>query len=278
LARFVEAQAALSDRFDRAEQTRGRSSDDRSSDWRALAAPGPPAFACHPTNRGLRRPTDMTNRTYTFLIALIGVVCAYVIIRSVLFADALTVRNDLVQGFFVGAGLGVVAVEILARTKATRINGWITFFGCGLPGNGLFTRAACARIFPGPVNVPQEAMYWRTNVDGAGDTLSGEHDYIMHFPPEGLPPNDAFWSLTMADAKERFVANPLNRYLVGDRSGLVANADGSVDVHIQITAPAGHESNWLPAPSGNFRLWLRAYLPGAAVLDGKYAVPPVVKK
>jgi hypothetical protein len=80
----------------------------------------------------------MTNRTYTFIAALIGVICGFVIVRSVLFADSLTVRNDLVQGFFVGAGLGVVAVEILARTKATRINGWITFFGCGLPGNGLF--------------------------------------------------------------------------------------------------------------------------------------------
>ena len=82
---------------------------------------------------------------------------------------------------------------------------------------------------------------------------------------------------TMADAKERFVANPLNRYLVGDRSGLTANADGSVDVYIQNTVPAGHESNWLPAPSGNFRLWLRAYMPGAAILDGKYTVPPVVE-
>jgi len=91
----------------------------------------------------------MTNRTYTFLTAVIGVTCGFVIVRSVLFADSLTVRNDLVQGFFVGAGLGVVAVEILARTKATRINGWITIFGCGLPGNDLFTRAACARIFPG---------------------------------------------------------------------------------------------------------------------------------
>jgi hypothetical protein len=81
----------------------------------------------------------------------------------------------------------------------------------------------------------------------------------------------------MADAKERFVPNALNRYLVGDRSGLAANVDGSVDVYIQITAPAGHESNWLPAPSGNFRLWLRAYLPGTVVLEGKYTVPPVVK-
>jgi hypothetical protein len=219
----------------------------------------------------------MTNRTYTFLTALIGVICGYVIIRSVLFADSLTVRNDLVQGFFVGAGLGVVAVEILARVKATRINGWITFFGSGLPGNGVFTRAASARIFPGPVNVPQEAMYWKTSVDGAGHTLSGEHDYVLHFPPGGLPPNDAFWSLTMADAKERFVANPINRYSVGDRSGLAQNPDGSVDIYIQNAAPAGHQSNWLPAPAGRFVLWLRVYLPGAAILHGEYTVPPVVE-
>jgi len=127
------------------------------------------------------------------------------------------------------------------------------------------------------VNVPQEAMYWTTSGDGAGRTLSGRHDYIVHFPPGGLPPNDAFWSLTMADEKERFVANPINRYCVGDRSGLVSNADGSVDIYMQNAAPAGHESNWLPAPTGRFRLWLRAYIPGAAILDGTYSVPPVVK-
>ena len=219
----------------------------------------------------------MTARTYSFLTALIGVVCVYVIIRSFLFPDSLTLRNDLVQGFFVGGGLGVVAVEILARMKATRINGWITIFGCGLPGNGLLTRAACARIFPGPVNVPQEAMYWRTAVDGAGHTLSGEHDYLLHFPPGGLPPNDAFWSLTMADAKERFVPNPIDRYSVGDRSGLAQNPDGSVDIYLQSAAPGGHQSNWLPAPAGRFNLWLRVYMPGAAILQGKYAVPPVVE-
>ena len=196
----------------------------------------------------------MTNRTYTFLTAVIGVICGFVIIRSFLFADSLTVRNDLVQGFFVGAGLGVVAVEILARIKATRINGWITLFGCGLPGNGILTRAACARIFPGPVNVPQEAMYWKMG-HGLGQTLSGQHDYILHFPPGGLPPNDAFWSLTMADAKEHFVANPINRYSVGDRSGLAQNPDGSVDIYLQNAAPAGHEANWLPAPASGPRCW-----------------------
>jgi hypothetical protein len=219
----------------------------------------------------------MSGRTYALFIALIGAVCGYVVINRFFSADSLTLRNALIQGVLVGYGLALVTIEVFARIKMARINGWVTASGCGLPGNGMFTRAAHTRIFPGPINVPQEAMYWRTNVDGAGDTLSGEHDYLMHFPPEGLPPNDAFWSLTMADAKERFVANPLNRYLVGDRSGLIANADGSVDVYIQTTSPAGHESNWLPAPSSNFRLWLRAYMPGAAVLEGKYTVPPVVK-
>ena len=219
----------------------------------------------------------MSERTYAIFTAFIGLICGYVLIHSFLFADSLTLRNDLVQGFLVGFGLAIVTVEIFARIKATRINGWITMFGCGVPGNGMLLRAASARIFPGPVNVPQEAIYWRTSVDGAGHTLSGEHNYILRFPPGGLPPNDAFWSLTMADAKEHFVANPINRYSVGDRSGLVANADGSVDIYIQNAAPAGHEANWLPAPAGKFRLWLRAYMPGAAILDGEYKVPPVIE-
>jgi hypothetical protein len=97
----------------------------------------------------------------------------------------------------------------------------------------------------------------------------------MHFPAGGLPPNDAFWSLTMGNEKNRFVPNPLNRYSVGDHSGLAHNADGSVDIYIQHAAPAGHESNWLPAPPGRFILWLRVYIPGEAILNGTYRVPPV---
>jgi hypothetical protein len=220
----------------------------------------------------------MSERTYGLLTAIIGVICAYVVLRHVFFpAGSMTVRNDLVQGLFVGFGLAVVTVEIAARLKATKVNGWITVFGCGVPGNSMLFRAACARIFPGPVNVPQEAMYWRTSVDGAGHALSGARDYVLHFAPGGLPPNDGFWALTMADAKERFVANPINRYSVGDRSGLVRNTDGSVDIYLQRAAPDGRESNWLPAPAGKFRLWLRVYMPGAAILGGEYTVPPVAE-
>jgi hypothetical protein len=216
------------------------------------------------------------SRRSTYLVALIGAICGWFLFYG-FFAHARTVRNDVVQGFFIGWGLAFVIANIVARARATKINGWITMFGLGVPGNGMLLRAAHAQIFPGPVTVPQEAMYWWTRSDGAGHTLSGGHDYIMHFPPGGLPPNDAFWSLTMGSARNRFVPNPLNRYSVSDRSGLAHNADGSVDVYIQKTAPAGHESNWLPAPAGDFILWLRVYLPGQAILDGKYEVPPVAR-
>ena len=189
-----------------------------------------------------------------------------------------TTLLDVVQGILIGAGLAFVTVLIiLPKVSVTKVNGWTTMFGCGEPGNGILLRGACAITFMGPINVPQEAMYWTTKVDGTGQKLSGAHDYILHFPAGGLPPNKAFWSLTMGDAKNHFVANPLSRYSVGDRSGLVQNPDDSVDIYIQNTAPAGHESNWLPAPSGNFILWLRVYLPGQTILNGEYQVPPVVE-
>jgi hypothetical protein len=178
--------------------------------------------------------------------------------------------SGVVQGIIVGAVLAFITAQILMSTKGKKINGWFTIYGFGVPGNGMLLRAACYHIFPGPVNVPQEAMYWTRSVGGVGN-------YLMHFPPGGLPPNDAFWSLTMSDANNDFVANPINRYIVNDRSGLVPNADGSVDIYLQNTAPAGYESNWLPAPTGKFILWLRVYLPGTAILDGSYQVPPVVK-
>jgi hypothetical protein len=219
------------------------------------------------------------SRTYTYFIALVGVVCVVFIIRLFFFIDlsSRTVRSDVVQGILIGIGLALATAQVYARTKATKVNGWITMYGLGVRGNSMFLRAAHTQLFLGPVNSQEEAMYWWTNTDGAGHTLNGQSNYVMHFPPGGLPPNDAFWSITMGDAKNRFVPNPISRYAMNDRTGLRPNADGSVDVYVQNTVPAGQESNWLPAPTGNFILWLRVYMPGQAILDGKYTVPPVVK-
>ena len=217
------------------------------------------------------------SKAYTYLIALSGVVCVAFVIRLFFFADlsARTVRSDVIQGVLVGVGLALGTALVYGRLKGTRVNGWITMFGCGEPRNGMVFRAACAQTFLGPINSPQEAMYWWTNVDGAGRTLNGRRDYLLHFPPGGLPPNQAFWSLTMGDAKNHFVPNPISRYSVSDHSGLAQDPDGSVRIYIQNTAPAGRESNWLPAPASNFILWLRVYIPGKAILDGEYRMPAV---
>lgn len=186
--------------------------------------------------------------------------------------------SHIIQGIIVGAVLAFLTAQIIMnavmKTMTTTVNGWSTTFKCGQPGNGILLRAACARNLPA-VNVVQEAAYWTTTVDGAGQRLSGQRDYVLHFPEGQLPPNDAFWSLTMTDVVGFMVSNPINRSSVGSR--LVPNADGSIDIYLRRTAPAGHESNWLPAPAGYFKLMLRAYLPGRAVLDGAYHVPPVMK-
>ncbi len=191
-----------------------------------------------------------------------------------------TLVSDIVQGIIAGCVLAFLAANLIitaeARSVYTSVNGWSTTMQAGRPGNSILLRAAMAKVLPA-ANVAEEAVYWTTTIDSTGQKLNGQHDYVLHFPPGGLPPNDAFWSLTMSDAKGVFAANPINRYSLGDRSGLASNADGSMDIYIQNAAPAGHETNWLPAPAGGFMLWLRAYQPGKKVLDGEYKVPPVVE-
>jgi hypothetical protein len=191
-----------------------------------------------------------------------------------------TTITDVVQGIIVGGMLAVATAYLLvnAEIKAmhTTSNGWTTTLQYGAYGNDILLRAASAKDALA-ANVAEETVYWTATEDGAGNTLNGQHSYRLHFLPGGLPPNEAFWSLTMLNSQRYMVNNPINRYSLGDRSSLVPGADGSIDIYIQNTAPAGHESNWLPAPTGNFVLVLRAYQPGAAVLSGEYHVPPVVE-
>jgi hypothetical protein len=111
------------------------------------------------------------SRTYTFyLAALNGAICVFFIVHAFFlghsFVDSRTVRLDLMQGFLIGVGLAFVTAQVYARIKATKVNGWITMFGLGVPGNGMLLRAAHAQYLPGPVNVPEEAMYWWANLFG----------------------------------------------------------------------------------------------------------------
>src|ERR1700686_5176511 len=75
--------------------------------------------------RSRSRVHKMSDKTYARFITLIGAVCGYVVIKRFLFPDLLTLRNALIQGFFVGYGLAVVTIEIVARIKMATINGWV---------------------------------------------------------------------------------------------------------------------------------------------------------
>ena len=72
--------------------------------------------------------------------------------------------------------------------------------------------------------------------------------------------------------------NVLSRFAIGDRDKLKFNADGSLDLYIQNESPdADRESNWLPAPAGEFNLAMRLYSPRREVSDGGWTPPPVKK-
>jgi len=188
--------------------------------------------------------------------------------------------SGVVQGVIIGATLAflttILILDTVARAETRTVNGWRSIRKVGQPGNGLLVRAALQKALP-VVNAFEEAAYWTTSVDSAGKKLSGEHIYRLHFPPGQLPPNDAFWSLTATDTVGYMVNHSSGRSSVDDHSGLVRNSDGSVDILLQPQQPNGPAQNWVPTPSGRFKLMLRAYLPGVAIVDGSYEVPPVVE-
>ena len=49
----------------------------------------------------------------------------------------------------------------------------------------------------------------------------------------GQPPVAAFWSITMYNLDYNLVLNPINRYLICDRSGTTTAPDGSLTLYVQ---------------------------------------------
>lgn len=146
-------------------------------------------------------------------------------------------------------------------------------------GDDVLTRARVARNLIGALGI-EEAMYPTAEVDAQRQPLSGEHAYELRFPPGGGPRVGAFWSLTMYRRSTcLFVANPIGRYSIGDRTpGLRLEDDGSLVIRLQAEDP-GAGYNWLPAPPGElFYVVLRLYQPQADHLEIRYAYPPLRRR
>jgi hypothetical protein len=172
---------------------------------------------------------------------------------------------------------GEIQIKQYAARNKHLVNGWQVDASGGRYGQNYLHRAAVAKVGWG-ANVPEEAVYPRSIVDGDGRSYDGSTTrYRIHFVAGQLPPVDAFWSLTLYGPDGFFTANPIARYAIGDRTpGLTKNADGSLDLIVQHDAPAGKTGNWLPAPAGPFTLMLRLYLPKPSVLDGTWRPPAVL--
>jgi hypothetical protein len=145
-------------------------------------------------------------------------------------------------------------------------------------GTDYFTRTAVARsnIF---VNKRDETMYFYQDLDAKGARLNGANNYSLTFAKDQLPPARGFWSLTLYNEHHFFYPNDLRRYSLGTKNkNLQANPDGSLTLHMSARRPDGSDlPNWLPAPDGDFSLYLRAYWPEADILDGRWMPPPVEK-
>ena len=162
--------------------------------------------------------------------------------------------------------------------KGFYINGWTYNTKIGTYGYNYLLRAAITEGGLG-ANVPEEAVYAKTQTGTDGQPLNGGNKYLIHFDKGNMPPVDAFWSLSIYNTTTHlFVPNSINRYSLNEQTtGLIYNPDGSLDIYIQHDEPAGKVQNWLPAPEGDFYMILRMYLPGPKVLNGTYQIPQVQK-
>jgi len=129
-------------------------------------------------------------------------------------------------------------------------------------------------------NSEHEAIYPFYTEDESGQLLDATtNKYTLHFAKDGLPPVNAFWSLTMYELPSSLlVANPINRYLLNSPMlpKFKLDKDGGLTFYVQNTSPGkDKESNWLPAPKGPFRAVLRLYWPKDAALDGTWKNPPM---
>lgn len=163
----------------------------------------------------------------------------------------------------VAAGPATVHQDLLGLFQSgfAGHNGWLVM-PAGNYGTNYALRAVVDQIGLGALP-PNVSIYPIAQTDRTGTALNGATTrYVVHYPASDFPvPVQGFWSLTMYGTNGLFATNPLNRYVINDRSALNHNPDGSLDVYVQNAEPTSpaEQANWLPAPGGPFELAGRLY-------------------
>ncbi|MVU83933.1 DUF1254 domain-containing protein [Nocardia sp. ET3-3] len=152
-------------------------------------------------------------------------------------------------------------------------NGWKFATNLGAYGIDYLRRANVAVTALGATRA-RDALY-PTIAENADDNGTPRR-FRLKFPADGLPPADAFWSLTAYTADSYLVENDADIYSVGHAVPVVKGPDGSIELAVQHDdpGPAVPKGNWLPIPAaGRFSLTLRLYAPWPEALDGKWQPP-----
>lgn len=107
-------------------------------------------------------------------------------------------------------------------------------------------------------------------VDSSGANLSGGSSYRLHLPRDIPAAN--FWSVTLYEAENGSgLANGQPYPSLGSRDMPAQNADGSMDLHLGPTAPAGKEANWLATvPGRGYFAVLRLYGPTEPAIEKRW--------
>ena len=121
----------------------------------------------------------------------------------------------------------------------------------------------------------QGQVYLGIQKDKDGHWLQGGNSYTLRIPPD--PPVKQFWAITLYDVETRcFIDTPHELAGLDSRKKLVANADGSMDLHFGPAAPVGKESNWLPTlPGRGWFAYFRFYAPTEPYFDRSWSLPDV---
>lgn len=198
--------------------------------------------------------------------------------------DPTKLTPDQLAAMKAGIESGLTKITEGRALFGKEVNGWrVATSGIGdrsvYQGDWKFRSVvAMAGIY---ANNPAEAIYPLLARDSEGQHADcSKKNYTLTFAADQLPPVDAFWSVTMYDAKTQLlVDNPINRYLINAPMlpDLKKNEDGSLTIYIQAESPGKEkESNWLPAPRGPIYVAMRLYAPKPAAVNGTWK-PPVVK-
>lgn len=157
-------------------------------------------------------------------------------------------------------------------------NGWNRSQNNAEWGLDYFNRTGTARsnMFD---NRPNETQYYYTDDTSSGEKLVGANNYSITFAAGELPPVNGFWSLTLYNEHHFFHPNDLKRYSLGTKNKtLKYGDDGSLTLYAGTKSPgADKESNWLPAPEGEFSIYIRAYWGQEGVTGGTW-IPPMVER